>query len=73
MNVDYFFCLLVESLVSQADEKIKIHVVVSEPELRFESEGERCATSLPFKFFNKSLVAGLAFRAMDSSRSSLIF
>jgi hypothetical protein len=69
MNVDYFFCLKVESLVSQCDELIKINVIVSEPELGFESEVEWYGPSLKFQFLNKSAVTGWARRSMDSSRS----
>jgi hypothetical protein len=48
MNIEYFLYLFVERVIRQADEIIKIEVVISEPERWFESKVERCRTALMF-------------------------
>jgi hypothetical protein len=73
VDIDYFSCLFIKRVVCQADELIKIEVVISKPELWFESESKWCGASLPFQFLDKSLIAGLALRSVDGSRSKLIF
>jgi hypothetical protein len=48
MNVEYFQHLFIERVICQSDKVIKIEVLVSEPELRFETEVEWSGTSLLF-------------------------
>jgi hypothetical protein len=48
VNIDYVQRLFIERVVRHADQLIKIEVLISEPELWFESEVERCGTPLPF-------------------------